>query len=234
MSNAVRRRYVSRILAVGAVAATPLAISSTPVVAEPGQITITTVCTGADEASQEFLNVVSPIGALPIDLVFDYDVPTTLLPNGSGPVSFTAGVTLSQAVIDAAEGFGVAAAELSNIELAGSTSGPGTVAPPIAISDAGPYTIDFADPVVPTFTTSGTVTAGDTEGTILYNYDGLTVTVTLIDSEGIPGLGLNLTCAGPSQIAATNVGQPTTTTTAEVTTTTASTGAVTASPRFTG
>jgi hypothetical protein len=195
---------------------------------------------GADEESQAFLDALIGAalpeppppgsGILPLDIAFAYDAPAQLPQGGTGPVSIEAGVTLSQAVVDAAAGFGIAGAVLSNIELTGNTSGPGTLSPALGISDAGPYTIDFETLVVPTFDYSGTVTAGNADGTINYNFANLTVSIALLDGEGIEGQLLNLNCSADGVIASTVVGEPM----SETTTTSTPPAAVNTSPKFTG
>ncbi len=171
-------------------------IGVVPVPAGAFPLTADVTCIGADSETQALLDTALG-GSLQIAGSMEVDVPESLAPGESAPVSFSVEMKPDQEMIDLSTGVGITAVNGTvqmAVEAVGGTGGPFTF--PSAVS------ISMDPPNFPVVVASGTVTAGDSQITYVVDLGTLQ-----FQTVGGIEVALSLDCSIPDpNIAVTVVG----------------------------
>jgi len=179
----------------------------TPVGAAPVSKSVAGTCTGADAATLGLLNTLGG-ASLAVDFRIDGDVPKTLEPGQTGAsASFTWSVTLDQALVNKAAGFGVKNLGITKTKLNVAVSGPTST----RAVDGSPADASLAlSPGVPSILTRGPFTAplenvGDS-GVINYTVSNISFTIGVALAG--KAIDLNIVCSAPALIASSPIKVP--------------------------
>jgi len=180
---------------------------SNPVGAAPVSKSVSGTCTGADAATLGLLNTLGG-ASLAVDFRVDGDVPKTLDPGQTGAsASFTWSVTLDQALVNKAAGFGVKNLGITKTKLNIAVNGPTSTK---AVSGSPADASLALSPGVPAVLTRGPFTAplenvGDS-GVINYTVAGISFTIGVALAG--KAIDLNIVCSAPALVASTPIKVP--------------------------
>ncbi|MFM7063884.1 MAG: hypothetical protein ACKO04_10405 [Actinomycetes bacterium] len=180
---------------------------SNPVAAAPISKSVSGTCTGADAATLGLLNTLGG-ASLAVDFRVDGDVPKSLDPGQKGAsASFSWSVTLDQALVNKAAGFGVKDLGITKTKLNIAVSGPTSTK---AVSGSPADASLALSPGVPAVLSRGPFSAplenvGDS-GVINYTVGGISFTI----GVALAGraIDLNIVCSAPALIASTPIKVP--------------------------
>lgn len=179
----------------------------TPVGAAPVSKAVSGTCTGADAASLGLLNTLGG-ASLAVDFRIDGDVPKTLDPGQTGATaSFTWSVTLDQALVNKAAGFGVKNLSITKTKLNIAVGGPTST----KVVAGSPADASLAlSPGVPAILTRGPFTAtlenvGDS-GVINYTISNISFTIGVALAG--TAVALNIVCSAPGLVASSPIKVP--------------------------
>ena len=178
-----------------------------PVGAAPVSKSVSGTCTGADAASLGLLNTLGG-SSLAVDFKIDGDVPKTLDPGQTGATaSFTWSVTLDQALVNKAAGFGVKNLAITKTKLNIAVNGPTST----KVVAGSPTDASLAlSPNVPAILTRGPFTAplenvGDS-GVINYTISNISFTIGVALAG--TAIDVNIVCSAPGLVASSPVKVP--------------------------